>query len=796
MNKSLFFVFCFIVGFSTYGQQGDDIFKKVFKTSSERWVPVNVVLDNSEIGEISVKFVSNKAVAVINAKTFFADYVSNDSKLSDMEMSLEDLKELGVELVLNKEKFYLLVKIDLKVRQESVTDFTSNYKPQWVKNESRASDFSFFSNFVYYMPYAHQKEQVNPSELDMLPNVKLYNIAGESSHTYKDDFVARKFSRITYDHLGTSSRVVLGDNAGPSTEYISPIEFLGSSFGTDFSLKPYDVTVPRGNAEFDLKEPSTVKVYVNGSLLQILRLQPGKHNLEELPLIQGLNEVKLVIESDLGRIDEIIIPASFSQDLLKEGLADFYYGFGKKSEVLERDVSYLDDQFIFTSFHRYGFTKNFTLGGYFQADEDGQLFGSDQVYSTNFGQFKTQFFGSNESSNQGGSIKGEYYYLDRSVKGESATGHLLGLEWQTPDFKLIGEDTALNYHVSTLSYSFNSTYKMLNYRFGAEYEWNEDHADSWNSNLGLGRTFFRKLNINFNSNYKQDISGSSEFDFSVYFNWYLSEIGHNLYGNYNSTGNNSQLTWQKLQNSASDEFAYQVTARNDDAGSSMEVDANYNHQRIETGIRHTQTKTNGDNWNHFNGRLKLASAIGFAGGKFSIGRPVTDGFAIIHRDDLTENQDIKINKAVDDYAFESDFFNTMMISKLQAYRYFHLRIDPSLLDDGLSLEKEEFSLFPTYRGGILISLKATGSISAYGKLLMPDGKSVKLQTFDIVDEASNLIQRSFSNRKGRILAEGLNPGVYEVIVELDKEKYKAKIDLSNEDFGLVDLKTIKLVKVK
>ena len=485
-----------------------------------------------------------------------------------------------------------------------------------------------------------------------------------------------------------------------------------------------------------------------------------------------------------------------TNNLLKEGLSDFYYGLGQKSQVTERDVDYLDEEYVFTGFHRYGFSEDFTLGGYLQTDRNSQVFGSDQVYSTIIGQFKTQIFGSNSPDIQGGNIKGEYYYLNRSVQGESATGHLLGLGWKSPDFKLVGETSPLFYQQTTFSYSFNSTYKLINYRLGAEYEWNKDNTDSWNSNLGLGRTFFRKLNINLNSNFKQNVSGVSEFDVSMYFSWYLAESGHNVYGNYNSTGNNSQLSWQKLQNSAQDEYAYQLTARNDESGSSMEVDTNYNHHRVEAGLRHTQTKKNGDNWKSYNGRVKLASAIGIVGGKVSIGRPVTDGFAIIHRDELTENQDIKINKSLDAYAYESDFFNSIMISKLQAYRYYHLRIDPTFLDDGLSLEKEEYSLFPTYKGGILISLIGNGAISAYGKLLLPNGKSLKLQTFDVLDSKGSLLQRNFSNRKGRILTEGLSPEVYEIVVIIDKVKYSAKIDLSTNDFGLVDLKTINLVKVK
>ena len=134
---------------------------------------------------------------------------------------------------------------------------------------------------------------------------------------------------------------------------------------------------------------------------------------------------------------------------------------------------------------------------------------------------------------------------------------------------------------------------------------------------------------------------------SIFFNWYLAKQGHNLYGNYNSENKSGQLSWQKLQNSSHDQFAYQVTARNDIGGTSMEVDTNYSHQRIEIGFRHAQSSSNDSDWNYYSGRLKLGAAIGIVGGQLSVGRPVSDGFAIIHRDEHSAKQDIRINKTSD-----------------------------------------------------------------------------------------------------------------------------------------------------
>ncbi|OUR95469.1 hypothetical protein A9Q84_16685 [Halobacteriovorax marinus] len=778
---------------NTFGQSESELFKQVFK-SKERWVPVNIVFQNKDLGEIPVKFDGNTPRGLLKVKSTLKKVVVSSLKLTDTEMSLSELKSLGITFSLNEEKFYFNLDILPSLIALSVTDFALDFKPKWVDEYSTSSEYSFFSNFFYYRPYHHKSNLKTSSELDIEPNLQVKGFLLEGSHTYTEDQLNRNFTRIVYDRTNNAARSILGDNSGPTTEFLSPVEFLGFSYGKDFSLRPYDVTVPRGKAEFELDSRSTVRVYVNGSLLQILRLDPGVHKLEELPLIQGLNEIKLVIESELGRIDEIIIPSAFSQDLLKVGLSDYYYGVGKKSESTKRDRDYQDDN-IFTAFHRYGFTDVFTLGGFFQGDNVSQLLGSDQILSTSLGQIKTQVAATTYSSQRGLSLKGEYFFIDQRAKGEGAVGHLLGLSYFSNKFKRVGESNPFGYARRQLNYSFNQNLYGASIRLGGEYSWNQSVMDTWGLVGSVGKTFNRRFNINVITNYKQLQNDSSSFDVSLFFNWFLPEAGHNLYGNYNSSGNNSQVTLQKIQTSASDDFSYQATARNDELGQSVEFDTNFNHQRIEVGLRHTQSNQYHEGWSSYDGRIKLASAVGIVGGQFAIGRPITNGFALIHRDELTSDQDIKINKSGDDYAYKSDFMDNMMISKLQAYRFFQMNIDSTQLDDGISLEREEFSLLPSYKAGVYVPLVAKGSLSVFAKLLLPSGKPAKLATLDILNSEGKIINGTFTNRKGRILVEGLEASRYEIRISFRGEQFNAKIDLPKDKIGLLDLGIIKLKKV-
>lgn len=794
INKILILLFTLFISPDSFGQSEAELFKKVFK-SKERWVPVNIVFQNRDLGEVPARFKGNSPNGFLKLKSLLKNIVIESVELSDSQMNIEDLSKLGLNFSLNEEKFYFNLEIESKLIIPSKTDFGLDFKPKWVDKYSKSADYSFFSNFFYYRPYHHNSNLKTSSELDIQPNLHVLGFLLESSHTYRSDHMNRKFTRVVYDRTDKAARSILGDNSSPATEFLTPSEYLGFSISKDFSLRPYDVTVPRGKAEFELDSRSTVRVYVNGSLLQILRLPAGTHKLEELPLIQGLNEIKLVIESELGRIDEIIIPAAFSQDLLKKGLSDYYYGLGKKSTQSKRDRNYGEDN-IFTAFHRYGLNDVFTLGGFFQGDNDSQILGTDQVFSTGLGQIKTQLAGSTYSNKRGASLKGEYFFLDQRKKGDGAMGHLLGLSYFSPNFLKVGELNPFGHIRRQMSYSFNKNLYGASLRLGGEYSWNQNSLDTWGLVGSLGKTFKRRFNINFITNYKRLINDTSSVDFSVFFNWFLPEAGHNLYGNHNSSSNNSQVTLQKVQTSRSDNLSYQATVRDDDLGQSVEIDTNYNHQRIEVGLRHTQSNQYHEGFKSYDGRVKLASAIGIVGGQMSFGRPVTNGFALIHRDELTRGQDIFINKSGRDHAFKSDFFDNMMISKLQAYRFFQLNIDSTALDDGISLEQEEFSILPAYKSGVYIPLESKGSISFFAKLLLPNGTPAKLATFDLLDSKGITVNGSFTNRKGRVLVEGLESSKYTIQISVSDHLYSTVIDLPKGKVGLLNLGVLQLKKVK
>ncbi|WP_372652673.1 hypothetical protein [Halobacteriovorax sp.] len=793
-----FFLIISLFCFASYSsaQTESEIFSKLFKSKS-RWVPTSFILNNNEVGEAPVKFTSNKPVSILNSKKIFSEFVREEVIFTDSEMTLNALKDLGVELVLNEEKFYIEVYLKPEIIKEKTTSFDFEYRPQWVSEVTEPSKFSFYSNLYYYRPYFHNMKRDNSGELDVLPNVNFKGFVLESSHTYKDSDFIRNNTRLLYDFQKRTTRLSIGDSTTPSTDYLSGISILGVSYGKDFSLRPYDTTVPRGKAEFDLRESSTVRVFVNGTLINVLKLKAGTHKLEDLPLIQGLNEIKLVIETDLGRVDEIVIPAAFSQDLLKVGLSDFYYGVGKKSQIINEEREYIDSEYIYTGYYRRGMTDNLTLGAFFQADNEAQLLGADQVLSTKFGQIKTQQSSVNSRSGLGFSLKGEYFFLDQRFIGVAASGHLFGIEHRNSKFLLIDQVNSLGYSKNILSYAFNKNIYGYSYRIGGQFDHNQGRSNTWALTGSLGKTFKRRFNINTVSTYRTLTNGSNSFEISAYFSWFLPERGHNLYGSYNSLSKTSQASLQKIKTQSDDSLSYQFTARNSDQQKSLEFDSRYDHERFELGLRHSQEKSigNSDGWNSYEGSFKFGTAVAYADNRFSFGKPISDSFAILSRDENLEDETILINSSGEQVA-DSSLFDNILLSKIQPYRYYKVSADGALLRDGLSIDVSDFALLPTYKSGSHIALKSKGAMSVFGSLTLPDSIPVKLLTFDILNNKGEVVYGSFTNRKGRILIEGLESGTYSVKLNVKDEIYLGSFNLPEGSLGFIDIGNIHLTKVK
>ena len=89
-----------------------------------------------------------------------------------------------------------------------------------------------------------------------------------------------------------------------------------------------------------------VDIYVNGFRTQTLRLNPGRYDLENLPLNDGENEVRLEINYASGETEIITYSQFYNAKLLLAGLSDFGISAGLVSSTESDSIKYTDDVIV------------------------------------------------------------------------------------------------------------------------------------------------------------------------------------------------------------------------------------------------------------------------------------------------------------------------------------------------------------------------------------------------------------------------------------------------------------------
>jgi len=142
--------------------------------------------------------------------------------------------------------------------------------------------------------------------------------------------------------------------------------FGGIQLGSNYSLSPGFVTQPQPALGGLSSAPSTVELYVNDVLRQVSSVPTGPFALENLPVLTGNGEARLVVRDLLGR--ETVIVQSFfaNQQLLAPGLNDWNFSAGRLRKNLGSVDSHYGASFGSGQW-RHGINDRLTLEGLAEA---------------------------------------------------------------------------------------------------------------------------------------------------------------------------------------------------------------------------------------------------------------------------------------------------------------------------------------------------------------------------------------------------------------------------------------------
>lgn len=604
--------------------------------------------------------------------------------------------------------------------------------------------------------------------------------SGAQNEWYRGD------TRIVKDFEQQEIRTQIGDIYPLIQGFMAPRPMGGINIQRNFSLNPYRLPYPTGTQDFTIKSRSLVKYFVNGVLIKTEYLSAGNYSATDIPLNNGLNTIVIEATDELGQKQIFTFRSTTSINLLNKGESRFDLSYGTPFIDSAQKRSYLyDEGEVFSGFYQYGLTPEVSASAYLQNQQDLNLLGSEVLTATVLGNFS---FGHARSfsSRESGHAESLGYQLVSQGK-HWYHSHSLGLryegrseDFQTTPFDITGvvkNNYGINYAIpiaNVMTVSVGGNYGDVR---------NNALADRYGFDTTLNIRLYRHHNLSFFISRNRDERKNWNNVGYVFLTINFPETNDFVSALHDHEQKSTRLTYLRDNQGRLYEPRTQATIEHGEGSQSGEVDILMPTQYGDIGGRVAGRSLTHEEEGFTRGSLRVHSALVFAyeDGRWGYGlsRPVPGSFVIFKPEDQLSNQTIGLKSTSPYTEAQSGLFDEITFSNLLAYQYRDVQLDPTMLEEGRSLVREKFLLYPTYRSAHLITLEERGSVTLRGQLLYADGRAVTLQVGQIGGVTF------FTNRDGHFYIEGLEPGEY--LLTLDDKESKTKIEVNRERRGLINL---------
>jgi outer membrane usher protein len=237
----------------------------------------------------------------------------------------------------------------------------------------------------------------------------------------------------TSDHPQDALSFRFGDSiTGASAWWGSAIRFGGIQWSSNFSTRPGLITMPLPSVAGEAAVPSTLDVYVNDSLRLRNDVPGGVFRIDDVPVITGEGDIRLVVRDLLGR--ERVITESYyaSPSLLRAGLQDYSFEAG----VAREDYGIVSSHYgrpLIVGTDRWGVTNSLTAEAHGEILHGQQTFGlAGALLLSNFGVLSASAAGSHSGEGYGHLVN---LGFDRATRWLSFGGNV---EYASPEFTRLG----------------------------------------------------------------------------------------------------------------------------------------------------------------------------------------------------------------------------------------------------------------------------------------------------------------------------------------------------------------------
>lgn len=615
------------------------------------------------------------------------------------------------------------------------------------------------------------------------------NLAFETGYRESGEF-ARRRTTLFYDDAPRAIRYALGD-VDPQTlgAYQAPVSLAGLSVERLYqTIQPYRNVRPSGRGQLTLETASRVEVMVNGVVQQTLRLGPGRYDLRDFPFLDGYNDVQLVVEDDTGRREVSALSFFSDVELLEPGVSIFSASLGVQQEGggFFDDPEYGDD-LVFTGFYQRGVTDALTLGAAAQTDPDNALFAGQAAYATRFGVFGAQ--------------------TAIDLNKDDDAEHAVLLTWRLFGVSKSGRQSGVQVDFETVSAGFSpmlptgSTFNSNSWEidgryqtelplgvfatFGAGYSRSRGPLDDQRrATVALSRSFGR---FSVGLNFEHRDGGFSDEDragisISVPLGARMSARTR-----YNTARNEAIIELDRRAYDSLDEFGYRLAVGTSDGGPSANADLEYYGNRFRARVTHDYVDTEGFETQVTNAGLTFG--IGWADGRLALGREADRGFVVVdpHRT-LGDAAVFASSRSTFGDTARSGALGPALVPLQRPYAFDSVEVRVEGAPPGYDIGPGRIDVVPGAASGYVMPIGSAASNTVIGRLVQADGEPAALVggVLRPISGAEATERPFFTNRTGRLVAQQVAPGRYQVVV-FGSDKPIGEIEVTEDATGMIDV---------
>lgn len=676
----------------------------------------------------------------------------------------EQLANQGVNLSLDMQTLEVAMSIESEAnatQRLGIDSYDTSQVPY-----SKAAQWSWQNNINIAHQY-NDRTSISESNIDINGGFNIGGVDGLNA-TYnlyvreaQSSEMYRGTSQLFYDNTRAPWRLSAGDVAPSTSGHLPNISLGGITFERAYSdIQPYRQLRNSGTQSLELIESAEVTVYLNDIRISRLRLPPGRYELDDLPLTDGSNDIRLEIIYASGTTETITYSQFYNGRLLKMGLDDFSIALGTDSFQADRSIEYSND-LIAMGFYEYGLNNRWTLGANGLLHKTGQLVGVSLVNGSDWGNVSVRASTSyQKEADLGYALSVDY---SQQIFGSSAFG--------TPNLRL-GFDDQRQFSAMPWKEDNNLDSKVFraNYQWYISSQWDASLYADYRRDTYSGTQYNTSLQVNWrndmwrvglNADYSRAKDDETTDEFLTYLTveYFIDLFSskHRFNASHNTQLRQSRIELAKSMESYVGDYGYELSTERNDGREQYFMRGEYTANRWRGQIEVDRQQSPATSTQFYG---NLSSSFVVADKTFGWGRSNLGSIALFEVHPTLNDSTAMINVGSDQKPeIMATHYAANMVALPRNHEINTLTYQVPDAPLGYSLGAGITELKPGSMTTHIITIGSDATRTVIATAMSPDHSPIALYAGTAFDEHGNTLS-IFTNSAGRFVLDGVAAGVY------------------------------------